>query len=180
LNRIRLVPVGNIEARVLESLREDLAFAFEAEVSLDLPLEHPDYAYESKRQQYHSTAVLSRLKLLPLKEGERLLGIVDLDLYIPEMNFVFGEADIEERVAVISLRRLRQEYYGLPPDEKLFSLRTLKEAVHELGHTYGLEHCPERRCIMYFSSTIEDTDAKGPLFCEHCYKRLTEPGPQRC
>ena len=175
LKRIRLAALGNVGAGVLANLAEDLAFAFEAEVSIGPPLEHPQYAYDSKRKQYHSTAMLSRLKGVPLQEGERLLGIVDLDLYIPGLNFVFGEADVEERVAVISLWRLRQEYYGLPPDERLFGLRTLKEAVHELGHTYGLEHCAEPRCIMYFSSTIEDTDAKGPLFCEQCYRRLTEP-----
>jgi len=170
------VPVGNVDDGVLTNLEEDLVFAFETEVSIDPPLEHPDYAYDRRRKQYHSTVILTRLQKAPLEEGERLLGIVDLDLYIPKLNFVFGEADIVQRVAVISLCRLREDYWGLPPDERLFGLRTLKEAVHELGHTYALEHCPEPRCIMHFSNSIEDTDEKGPLFCEDCYRLLKERG----
>jgi archaemetzincin len=99
---------------------------------------------------------------------ERVLGVVDVDLYATDLNFVFGEADPKEGVAVISLARLRQEFYDLPPNQALFQERTLKEAIHELGHTYGLGHCPDSTCVMHFSNSLEDTDKKSWRFCNKC------------
>ncbi len=101
-----------------------------------------------------------------------LLGVIDQDLYVPELNFVFGEADVLGRIAVIGLPRLRQEYYGLDPDPELFLQRASKEAIHELGHTFGFGHCPDRKCIMHFSNSLGDTDVKAPRFCAACKKKL--------
>jgi archaemetzincin len=101
---------------------------------------------------------------------EKVLGIVDHDLYVPELNFVFGEAS--PSAAVISLTRLRQEFYNLPQDQSLFHKRTLTEAVHELGHTYGLGHCGNPKCVMFFSNSLIDTDRKGSKFCSKCKNNL--------
>jgi archaemetzincin len=97
---------------------------------------------------------------LEIEEEEKILGVVDIDLYAPGLNFVFGEADMNSGVAIISLCRLRPEHYGLPPDESLFLERVIKEAIHELGHTYGLGHCHNSRCVVYFSNSLPDTDRK--------------------
>jgi archaemetzincin len=102
---------------------------------------------------------------------EKILAIVDHDLYVPELNFVFGEAG--QKVAVISLTRLRQEFYRLPQDQNLFYKRALTEAVHELGHTYGLGHCRNLHCVMFFSNSLMDTDRKGPEFCPECKTKLS-------
>jgi archaemetzincin len=96
--------------------------------------------------------------------------LVDHDLYVPGLNFVFGEAS--QKVAVISFTRLRQEFYHLPEDRGLFHRRALTEAVHELGHTYGLQHCKNPHCVMFFSNTLMDTDRKGPEFCTECKRRF--------
>jgi archaemetzincin len=104
---------------------------------------------------------------------DKTLGVIDLDLYVPGLNFVFGEADPGSGVCVISLTRLRQEFYGRAPDEELFLKRAVKEAVHELGHLYGLPHCTDRRCVMYFSNSLPDTDKKTRRFCERCKKAVT-------
>jgi archaemetzincin len=101
---------------------------------------------------------------------ERILGIIDLDLYVSKLNFVFGEA--RQRVAIISLTRLRNEFYNLPKDETLFRKRVFTEAVHELGHTYGLRHCVNPNCVMFFSNTLTDTDKKGPDFCQRCKNKV--------
>ena len=95
-----------------------------------------------------------------------------MDLYVPDLNFVFGEADTYSGVVLISVIRLRQEFYGLRPDKKLFKERAVKEAVHELRHVCGLDHYTHPDCIMYFYNSISDTDRKGPGFCRLCKERL--------
>ena len=109
-----------------------------------------------------------------MEPGDKCLGIVDLDLYSPGLNFIFGEADINSGVAIISLCRLRQECYGLPQDEGLLIDRTIKEAVHELGHTYHLSHCGDTKSVMHFSNNLADTDIKSASFCSKCQQRLEE------
>jgi archaemetzincin len=107
------------------------------------------------------------------QDALRVLGITAVDLYVPQLNFVFGEARLGGPSAVISTHRLRPEFYGQLPDEKLFLRRVEIEAVHELGHTFGLGHCPKVCCVMHFSNNIADTDRKGPLFCDDCRHYIT-------
>ncbi len=113
-----------------------------------------------------------RLRRLDMPQAHRLLRLLDQDCYAPGLNFVFGQAMAGGRDAVVALPRLRQEFYGLPEDEMLFQERAIKEAVHELGHTYGLGHCPNPRCVMHFSNSLADTDIKGATFCEKCRAEL--------
>lgn len=103
-------------------------------------------------------------------DAKRLLGVIDSDLFVPGLNFIFGLA--YGNTAVIALTRLRPEYYGEEKNERLFKERALKEAIHELGHTFGLAHCPDIRCVMHFSNKLADTDIKGPSFCRVCSARL--------
>ena len=166
-----IVPSGTIRKEVLVFLQNELIriFGFDVRMAREEPI--PQYAFDPKRRQYHSTKILEWLKNIPVMDT-RMLGIIDLDLYVPELNFVFGEADVARGVSVISLVRLRQEFYGLPKNEKLFLERALKEAVHELGHTYRLGHCGDTQCIMHFSNSLQDTDIKGPDFCPRCKLKL--------
>ncbi|HSA78916.1 MAG TPA: archaemetzincin family Zn-dependent metalloprotease, partial [Nitrospirota bacterium] len=112
--------------------------------------------------------ILETLRDITRRDRDRVLGVADADLSVPGLNFVFGEADASAGVAVISLTRLRQEFYGLRRNTRLFHDRTVKEAIHELGHTCGLGHCPDPHCIMHFSKSLWDTDKKGPEFCTRC------------
>ena len=102
------------------------------------------------------------------KQFSKVLGVVDVDVFVSELNYVFGEAFLPGRVALISLFRLRPEVYDEPANEDRFLRRAVKEAVHELGHTFGLNHCPNPKCIMHFSNSIADTDKKQTLFCSQC------------
>lgn len=171
ITSILLVPIGQIDKELLEWLRTELSKTFGKRVEIGGGMPHPDYAYHPRRNQYLSTAILMEIgKKKEYREYEKVLGVVDCDLYVPELNFVFGEAS--PKVALISLIRLRQEFYGLPPNPFLFQRRVLTEAVHELGHTYGLRHCPNPHCVMHFSNTLSDTDRKGPEFCSICRSQI--------
>jgi archaemetzincin len=99
---------------------------------------------------------------------ERVIGLADVDCYTSGLNFIFGLATLGGPAAIVALPRLRQSFYGLPEDADLFRERALKEVVHELGHTWGLSHCPDSRCVMHFSNTLHDTDVKGARFCVRC------------
>lgn len=162
---ILIIPVGEIESEVLSHLCSALSAIFNRAIQPGARLPHPEYALNVKRRQYAAGEILARLP-------GSALGVTDLDLYVPQLNFVFGLADPVNQRAVIALRRLRQEFYGLPEDRELFLGRVVKEAVHELGHTCGLSHCPNRRCVMAFSNSLADTDYKGQAFCQRCSSKL--------
>ncbi len=136
----------------------------------------PKDAYDKERQQYRSNMVLDGIRVLAdrTKELDHVLGILDVDLYVPPLNFVFGEAENPGKAALISLYRLRPEFHKQKPNEALFFERSTKEAVHELGHTFGLKHCSNPFCVMYFSNSIFETDRKQSLFCNRCYSLTQE------
>jgi archaemetzincin len=125
------------------------------------------FAHDRGRNQYHSTAILQAMQPL-LEPGARLLAVTSVDLYVPVLTFVFGEAQLSGRCAVVSLHRLREEFYGLPARDELMRDRLVKEAVHELGHTFGLRHCDDWRCVMTSSHGVERLDVKGADFCVLC------------
>lgn len=168
MERIIILPLGEVEREVLDAIASGLHESFGADVVIGGPVPVPAAAYNPTRHQYRSTAILWLLERSTAEGLDRVLGVIDRDLYVPELNFVFGEADRLAGTAVISLTRLRQEYYGLGSDRTLFLERATKEAVHELGHSVGFGHCPDHRCIMHFSNSLADTDRKGPGFCARC------------
>ena len=170
--KITIKPIGDIDSNILETLKERLNETFGCPVEITPEAIELEPAYDSKRQQYLASKLLSRLKKSGISEDEKALGVVDVDLYAPGLYFIFGQADIAAGVALISLCRLRQEYYGLTSDEALFLDRAIKEAVHELGHTFGLGHCSNYKCVMHFSNSLADTDRKQAAFCSRCRPKL--------
>jgi archaemetzincin len=170
---IVLVAIGGVESTVIEMLKHDLSTVFNTQLTTGKDMAVPGYAFSEKRKQYWSTAILHvLLEQSAYIHYKKILGIIDRDLYVPDLNFVFGEAGGD--AALISLTRLRQEFYGLPENSPLFLRRTLTEAVHELGHTYGLRHCSEPQCVMFFSNTLMNTDRKGPEFCPRCKSEFSQ------
>ena len=120
------------------------------------------------RGQYNSTSLLEKLLETDNSNAGKLLGVADVDLFIPVLTFVFGEAQLGNRGALMSVHRLRQQFYGLPGDERVFYERCEKEAVHELGHAFGLVHCKYFECVMHYSNSIEQVDLKSNEFCKTC------------
>jgi archaemetzincin len=172
MKRILIVSVGSVDSDILRNIANAFEKAFHCKVELGKKTIIPQDSYNSKRKQYYSTIILKKMQDVKPKSFERMLGITDVDLYVPELNFVFGEADVFSGVTIISLIRLRQEFYGLRSDNRLFQERAIKEAIHEIGHTYGLGHCSNPKCIMHFSNSLKDTDIKGPGFCDICRNML--------
>ena len=169
---IHVIPLDWIDEGLLEQVRSELEDLFDARVEIDEPKAIPLDSYNRSRGQYHSTRILDRLVKWKKKTDHLLVGIADVDLYVPSLNFVFGEASPRTGVCVISIVRLRQEFYRLPSEEELLRERTVKEAVHEIGHLVGLAHCPDPKCVMHFSNSLPDTDEKSTDFCRLCRRNV--------
>ncbi len=165
---LHLVAIGPMEGRLLEQLRADLNACLHRPCDLLSPPLNPEFAFHAERQQYHSSQILEKLQRSATAQTWRLLGVTRSDLYIPILTFVFGEAQLEGRCAVVSTHRLRQEFYGLPANQALLRERLLKEAIHELGHTLGLHHCESYRCVMAAAHSVEWIDLKNATFCPTC------------
>ena len=169
---ILIIPIGNPDQDVIRSISEALSGTFHMKVATSKGMNIPENSCNSRRRQHHATTILKEMLAEKPGEFDLMLGVTDADLYVPELNFVFGEADVFSGATIISLARLRQEFYGLPAHRRLFHERASKEAIHEIGHACGLDHCHDRKCIMYFSNSIRDTDRKGPGFCRACKDTL--------
>jgi len=176
---IHLIPLGNGRMEpgldVLEHLAATLARIFRAPCQIRPEVLDPAFALDSGRQQYYSTAILQRLERT-YDPDARILGVTACDLYVPVLTFVFGEAQLDGNCAVVSTARLIEEFYGLPRQDSLMRERLVKEAAHELGHTFGLRHCADWRCVMASSHGVERLDVKTAEFCRQCGKTVSGPG----
>jgi len=179
VSEIVIHPFGEIDRPVLEAVRAAVKRSFGIETAVGEELDVPPQAYSPKRRQYLSTEFLNRLAARPRADTGARLGVTGVDLFVPELNFVFGEASRAERVAVFSVARLDPRAYGGPEDETKLLRRAETEAVHELGHVFGLGHCTSPRCVMWFSNTLSETDRKGSDFCPRCAGQLGSAGRSR-
>jgi archaemetzincin len=170
--KIVIVLLSEIEEKILNELKSHLNEVFNLEIDFLLMKMDLGFAFNERRGQYFASLILEKLREFKREKSEKWLAICDVDLFAEGLNFVFGEADLDEGISIISLSRLRQSFYGLPNDKKLFSERIKKEATHELGHLFYLGHCKNSNCVMYFSNSILDTDRKSEFFCEKCKKIL--------
>lgn len=182
--QIYLQKIGKINTDLLEDLKAGLdnkfkKFNLSIRIIDDrLPLLESEY--NKMRKQYDGSKILPRLfKNSRDRQYFRTLGILDVDVYSSGLNFVFGIATPPHNeltrkfgVSLISITRLKEEFYDHQNNEVLFQERVLKEALHEIGHTFGLKHC-ENKCIMRFSNYLGETDQKPAEFCESCSKALT-------
>lgn len=157
--QLSLVPVGRVSPAAMDDLARSLSDQG-WQVTILPEQEVPPEAYDAGRQQYRARTLLELVRSEP---GDRVLAVTAVDLYADDLNFVFGLAESPGTVAIVSLYRLRAG-----GDARFVRERALKEAVHELGHTVGLPHCSDSRCVMHLSNCLEDTDQKGTSFCRRC------------
>ena len=177
---IYLQRIGDIDPGILIVLKKNLKWFFNKYgykiVNLPDPLHLLESEYDSFKRQYDALKVKRRLiKNVKIKGYNRVLGVLDVDIFSKFLNFVFGVANLPRNrsfgSALISVTRLKEKFYRRTENVALFELRIVKEAIHEIGHTFGLEHCTNF-CVMKFSNDLEDTDQKPPKFCEKCANRM--------
>ncbi len=171
--KVGILTIGEVDTCVTARIQENLTSILNKtnHILIADALQIPEKAFSRTRKQYRSDVILEMVQDYSESRNDvnRVLGIVDVDLFVPRLNFVFGQAECPGKAALISLWRLRPEFYGRPSDMQTFSARATKEAVHELGHTLELRHCANPFCVMYFSNSIFETDRKQGLFCGKCY-----------
>ncbi|HZQ96819.1 MAG TPA: archaemetzincin [Candidatus Sulfotelmatobacter sp.] len=172
MNLVHLLPVGTLGKGLLEGLCEALPRCLPVRCEIVPHILDPAAAYHAERQQFHSSEILQRMHRLVSGRTWRLLAVADVDLYIPILKYVFGEAQMGGPCALVSACRLRQEFYGLDGDEELVRTRLLKECIHELGHTLDLRHCQDYRCAMASAHAVEWIDLRETGLCESCRSRL--------
>jgi archaemetzincin len=173
MNVVQLLALGNVEEEWLRDLREAIPRSLHVACEILPARLDAAAAFHGERQQYHSSEMLQRMQPLVTPGSWRLLGVTDVDLYIPILKYVFGEAQMGGPCAVISGYRLRQELYGLERNDELFRERLRKEALHELGHTLGLRHCQDYRCVMASAHAVEWIDLRDSALCESCQALAT-------
>lgn len=177
MNLVRLLPVGSIDPGLIEYLRTAIARSLAVECEIVPAALDPAPAYHAERQQFHSSEILQRMQSMVRPRDWRLLAVANVDLYIPILKYVFGEAQLGGPCAVVSAYRLGQEFYGLDGDEDLLRERLLKECVHELGHTLQLRHCQDYSCAMASAHAVEWIDLRETRFCESCRSQVESAIP---
>ncbi len=169
---VGVLPIGDVDESILVRIGEGLPNVF-PDTKCHIVDEHfplLENAFDKKRGQYRSNQILGAIQSYAIKTRfSRIVGVLDVDVFVPELNFVFGEASFPGRVALVSLWRLKPEFYGGVSNRQVLEERSLKEAAHEVGHTLGLRHCSRLSCVMRFSNSVFDTDRKQRLFCDECY-----------
>lgn len=182
MRAIHLLAVGastggepELAIALLDALAAALARAFRVSCHVSTGVLDASAMFDFGRRQYYSTAILRSMMAFVPDPEVRLLAVTELDLFVPVLTFVFGEAQLNGNCALVSVHRLREEYYGSPPDPAKLAERLLIEALHELGHTFGLRHCPNWQCAMASTHAVERLDLKEARYCPAC--RLALAGP---
>lgn len=173
-SKIVVVPLGETDFMMINRLASELGPVFGRSVDILKGMKLPVEAHNIIRNQYYALIILSKLELLKANSRENVIAVCEDDLYLPDENYVIGHADSLSKSAVVSLYRLRQEFYGLPEDDMKIFPRLFKEVVHRLGHVYGLPECRNPKCVNYFSQMMLDIDNKSQRFCDICRRKLDQ------
>lgn len=174
MNSIKLVPLLPVSEELVHALVTPLSNVFHTSVTVESPLRNiVDLVYDYSRAQYNSTLLIKEL-LRRFYGQSKIFGITSVDLFVPVLTYVFGEAQLDGVAGVMSTYRLDDAIYGLPPDEVKFFERSVKESVHEIGHMFGLFHCKNFDCAMHSSTTVDDIDIKGAALCKECLSKIGE------
>lgn len=175
---IYLVPAGNVDGKVVETIRRDLPKILPMAVRIEIsPREKIlESSYDHSRKQYDADVILKDISKRTYLDTrvESALVITDVDIYSSGADFVLGVSDKSKLTGLISLERLRNEFYGQKPDNKIFLQRVMRQAAHEMGRAWGLSDCQDKKCAMHSSDKLEDITKNRILFCHDCKNKMRE------
>ena len=172
---ILLISHGHFEPDFLEILAARVFLEYRHPVELSESRLDLSRYYDPARKQYDGNNLLSEIDKVHSPESLKTVGLFRVDLFIPILTYIYGQAYLNGSSAIASLFRLNNERYGMPMDEQLLLERFIKEVIHELGHTFGLRHCHTPGCVMNSSTYVEDIDQKAPELCQKCRSGLDNP-----
>jgi archaemetzincin len=167
LQKIIISPIENIAVCNYQSLGQEIHRTFDFKTEIKSLLQDVNFAYDLTRDQYHSTAILEKLASTSPPSATKIVAITHVDLFIPILTHVYGEAQLAGKACIVSTFRL-QEGLSVANIEKEFENRVVKEVLHELGHTFNLRHCDDKSCIMHYCRSIKDVDRKTDQLCRYC------------
>lgn len=170
---IAISPLCDFDSSLLYSIGEKIKHVYDIPYKIVPLLKEVDFAFDYARKQYYSTKILEKLETVAPDKALKVLALTDVDLFIPILTHVYGEAQLSGRACIVSIHRLRETRFDIKGRHK-YTDRMVKESVHELGHTFGLRHCPEENCIMHYSRTIRDVDRKNVEMCRYCNVMLED------
>ena len=172
-NRILISPVGEFSNELIQAVAAEIEQVFGFATETGSILKDLCFALDQNRQQYHSTLILDQLAANVPVGCIRILAIAQVDLFIPILTHVYGEAQLGGVACIVSTFRLNEGRSGLNIAPRYIE-RIVKEAIHELGHTFNLRHCPEHTCIMHYCRNEEDVDHKSGQLCRYCIIMLED------
>ena len=182
-HNIVISPIGDIDTGLFKPISTEIKRIFGYETDVIPLLQDVDFALDPTRNQYHSTLILEKLSRIAPPRAARVVAITREDLFIPILTYVYGEAQLGGKACIISTHRLNEGISPVMIQENHLH-RVVKEAIHELGHTFKLRHCPDHKCIMHYCRTVKDVDMKSDQLCRYCnvllgdeIKRLAENDP---
>jgi archaemetzincin len=164
---IVISPIGDFDTELLRSISHEVNRVFGCRTEIIPILSDLNFALDTGRDQYHSTPILEKLAGKAPPHAFKVLAITFVDLFIPILTHVYGEAQLGGKACIVSTYRLRE---GLPlmNGQEVYQRRVVKEAIHELGHTFKLRHCPDHTCIMHYCRSEKDVDRKSDELCRYC------------
>lgn len=165
--------MGDVDFMMVNRLASEIGPVFARSVDILKGMKVPPEAFNVVRNQYYALIILAKLERIKANSREKVIAICEEDLYLPDENYILGYSDSLSGTAVVSLYRMRQEFYGLPEDEAKVFPRMYKEALHQLAHLFDVTECRNPRCVNYFSQIMLDIDDKGTKFCDICKRTLT-------
>lgn len=168
MSGVLIVTWGDCSREFTQEAQASVAEELGAPVSIADTRFDPGFAFDAKRNQHNSGLLLRHLVEWRPAGAHRLLGLIESDLFIPMLSFVYGQAQLGGPCALVAGARLRQEFYRMPSDANLFRRRARKEVLHEIGHTLTLVHCEDPRCVMSLATSLPHVDRKSESYCPSC------------